>query len=103
MPFVIIETYMPQLFMYVHVIQRVPVLMIATLCSYLSGSCTNGIKMLDGFTKLCSNYKNGVLLASQKVFRWTPLVTNNAKVVSSLFLLSQQVVNCGSISVGVNR
>ncbi len=38
------------------------------------------IKMLDGFTKLCSNYKNGVLLASQKVFRWTPLVTNNAKV-----------------------
>ncbi len=82
MPFVIIETYMPQLFMYVHVIQRVPVLMIATLCSYLSGSCTNGIKMLDGFTKLCSNYKNGVLLASQKVFRWTPLVTNNAQVVN---------------------
>ncbi len=39
--------------------------MIATLCSYLLGSCTNGIKMLDGFTKLCSNYKNGVLLASQ--------------------------------------
>ncbi len=126
---------MPQLFMYVHVIQRVPVLMIATLCSYLSGSCTNGIKMLDSFTNLCSNYKNGVLLASQKVFRWTPFVTNNAKVVnlramqqwcrkmirygwalsslagkgsgrltlSSLFLLSQQVVNCGSISVGVNR
>ncbi len=72
---------MPQLFMYVHVIQRV--LMIATLCSHLSGeSCTNGIKMLDGFTKLCSNYKKGVLLASQKVFRWTPLVTNNAKVVN---------------------
>ncbi len=61
--FVIIETiismiYMPQLSMYVHVIQRV--LVIATLCSHLSGeSCTNGIKMLDGFTKLCSNYKKG--------------------------------------------
>ncbi len=26
--------------------------------------------------------KNGALLASQKVFRWTPLVTNNAKVVN---------------------
>ncbi len=85
--FVIIETiisqlfYMPQLFMYVHVIQRV--LMIATLCSHLSGeSCTNGIKMLDGFTKLCSNYKKGVLLASQKAFKWTPFVTNNVKVVN---------------------
>ncbi len=74
---------MPQLFMYVHVIQRVPVIMIATLCSYLSGSCINSNKMLDGgFIKLCSNYKNGVLLASQKVFRLTPLVTNNAKVVN---------------------
>ncbi len=72
---------MPQLFMYVHVIQRV--LMIATLCSHLSGeSCTNGIKMLDGFTRLCSSYKKGVLLASLKVFRWTPFVTNNVKVVN---------------------
>ncbi len=26
--------------------------------------------------------KNGVLLASQRVFRRTPLVTNNAKVVN---------------------
>ncbi len=68
--------------MYVHVIQRVPVLMIATLCSHLSGSCTNGIKMLDGFTKLCSNYKKGVLLASQKAFRWTPFVTNSVEVVN---------------------
>ncbi len=46
------------------------------------GSCTNGNKMLDGFTKLCSNYKNGVLLASQKAFRWTAFVTNNVKVVN---------------------
>ncbi len=48
--------------------------MIATLCSHLSGNpVQHGIKMLDGFIKLCSNYKNGVLLASQKAFRWTPL------------------------------
>ncbi len=38
--------------------------------------------MLDGFTKLCSNYQKGVLLASQKAFRWTPFVTNNVKVVN---------------------
>ncbi len=72
---------MSQLFMYVQVIHRV--LMIATLCSHLSGNpVQHGIKMLDGFIKLCSNYKNGVLLASQKAFRWTPFVTNNAKVVN---------------------
>ncbi len=58
---------MPQLFMYMHVIQRV--LMIATLCSHLSGeSCTNGIKMLDGFTKLCSSYKKrGVACQSESI------------------------------------
>ncbi len=38
--------------------------------------------MLDGFTRLCSSYKKGVLLASQKAFRWTPFVTNNVKVVN---------------------
>ncbi len=38
--------------------------------------------MLDGFTRLCSSYKKGVLLASLKVFRWTPFVTNNVKVVN---------------------
>ncbi len=44
--------------MYVHVIQRVH--MIVTLCSHLSGNpVQHGIKMLDGFTKLCSNYRNG--------------------------------------------
>ncbi len=44
--------------MYVHVIQRVH--MIATLCSHLSGNpVQHGIKMLDGFTKHCSNYRNG--------------------------------------------
>ncbi len=44
--------------MYVHVIQRVH--MIGTLCSHLSGNpVQHGIKMLDGFTKLCSNYRNG--------------------------------------------
>ncbi len=45
--------------------------MIATLCSHLSGNpVQHGIKILDRFTKLCSNYRNGVLLASRKAFRW---------------------------------
>ncbi len=44
--------------MYVHVIQRIH--MIVTLCSHLSENpVQHGIKMLDGFTKLCSNYRNG--------------------------------------------
>ncbi len=74
---------MPQLFMYVHVIQRVPVLMIATLCSYLSGNAVQmASKCWMASLNFALNYKNGVLLASQKVFRWTPLVTNNAKVVN---------------------
>ncbi len=62
--------YMPQLFMYVHVIQRVH--MFATLCSHLSGNPV----------PTASKYKKGVLLASQKAFRWTPYVINNVKVVN---------------------
>ena len=58
--------------------------MIATLCSHLSGNpVQHGIKILDGFTKLCSNYRNGVLLASGKNSDGSPIfVTSNAKVVN---------------------
>ncbi len=57
--------------------------MIATLCSHLSGeSCTNGIKMLDGFTKLCSNYKKRGVACQPESIQMDSFCYKNVKVVN---------------------